>query len=118
MSTSRTRPKVLMFIHGIRHDDQDRAWAEALDAALRREGTETIEAREYTIVAPSYLDLLEADVPANHLDIGAIAIACALGYLDLRFAADSWRAGRPKLAAWYEAMAARPEIADTAPPGA
>jgi len=62
------------------------------------------------------LDLLEASPLADHLDIGTIAIACALGYLDLRFAADAWRDGRPKLTHWYAAMAQRPEIAQSAPP--
>jgi glutathione S-transferase len=64
------------------------------------------------------LDLLEADSPANHLDIGSITVACALGYLDLRYAEGKWRSGRSKLAHWYETMAARPELARTAPPGA
>jgi glutathione S-transferase len=62
------------------------------------------------------LDLLEAEVPPDHLDIGTIAIACALGYLDFRFATEPWREGHPHLAAWYEKMAARPELAQTAPP--
>jgi glutathione S-transferase len=62
------------------------------------------------------LDLLQADPPANHLDIGSITIACALGYLDFRFAADAWREGRGKLAQWYAVMEQRPEIAQSAPP--
>ena len=62
------------------------------------------------------LDLLQAGLPADHLDIGTITVACALGYLDLRFAGDGWREGRPALAAWYAAMEKRPEIAGTAPP--
>jgi len=45
--------------------------------------------------------------------IGAIAIACALGYLDLRFAADAWRQGRPALAGWYEAFAKRSSMLAT-----
>ena len=58
---------------------------------------------------------LQADPPANHLDIGSIAVACALGYLDLRFADDAWRNGRDRLAQWYAAMERRPEIAQSAP---
>jgi len=54
------------------------------------------------------LDALEAHVP--HLSpvpmIGAITVACALGYLDLRFG-ESWRQGRPRLTAWLEDFAAR-----------
>ena len=63
------------------------------------------------------LDLLQSDPPANHLDIGSIAVACALGYLDLRFASDGWREGRGKLAQWHAEMAERPEISGSAPPG-
>lgn len=38
--------------------------------------------------------------------IGEIALACALGYLDLRFA-GSWRAAYPALVAWLDDFAAR-----------
>ena len=62
------------------------------------------------------LQTLEADPPADHLDIGTIAIACALGDLDLHFPREDWRAECPKLAAWFETMAARPELARSAPP--
>lgn len=71
-------------------------------------------ARQAAAVARS-LDLLQAAPPADHLDIGTITVACALGYLDLRFPDDNWREGRPALAAWYAAMEKRPEIAETAP---
>jgi glutathione S-transferase len=35
------------------------------------------------------------------LDAGAVALACALGYLDLRFA-GTWRNDHPKLVAWLK----------------
>lgn len=54
-----TRQKVLLFIHGIRNDDPTGTWRAALDAALLREGTEPLEARGYTVVAPSYLRFLD-----------------------------------------------------------
>jgi glutathione S-transferase len=38
-------------------------------------------------------------------DIGAISIACALGYLDLRFG-GRWRPDRPRLVAWLDQFAA------------
>ena len=59
------------------------------------------------------LDALEADVPAAHLDIGTIAVGCALGYLDLRYGDEPWRTGRPALAAWYGALSGRPCFAST-----
>ncbi|MBL8706734.1 MAG: glutathione S-transferase C-terminal domain-containing protein, partial [Rhodospirillales bacterium] len=63
------------------------------------------------------MDLLEqeADTLNGPLTIGQIAVGCACGYLDLRYAADRWREGRPKLAAWYEGMAKRKSFLDTVP---
>ncbi len=39
------------------------------------------------------------------IDIGAIALACALGYLDLRFE-GAWRQDHPQLVGWLDAFAA------------
>ncbi|MGJ0394828.1 MAG: glutathione S-transferase family protein [Methylocystis sp.] len=50
------------------------------------------------------LDALEAALPTGAVDIGHIAVACALGYLDLRFAGE-WRAQHPRLVAWLEKFA-------------
>ena len=50
---------------------------------------------------------LEAAPPAyDRPRIGEIALACALGYLDLRFD-GAWRASHPALVAWLAAFAAR-----------
>ncbi len=49
---------------------------------------------------------LEPSPPeASARDAGAIALACALGYLDLRFE-GRWRSAHPRLAAWLEAFSA------------
>jgi glutathione S-transferase len=61
------------------------------------------------------LNALESDPPHRILDIGSIAVACALGYLDFRFAAEPWRPTHPKLAAWFAAFAEDSAIAQTAP---
>jgi glutathione S-transferase len=63
----------------------------------------------------SVLDRLEAEGldPATHPDIGHITVGCALAHLDFRFAADAWRTGRPKLAAWYGGFAGRPSMRAT-----
>jgi glutathione S-transferase len=60
------------------------------------------------------LDALERESLEGVFDIGTISIACALGYLDLRFASEDWRNGRPRLAAWAAAIAKRPSLAATA----
>lgn len=76
------------------------------------------------------LDHFEANLPsapatAADIDAAAISLACALGYLDLRFE-GSWRTSYPKLVAWLEVFekavpayaASRQEpapVSDTAP---
>jgi len=62
------------------------------------------------------LDALERDVDGlSGVNIGTIAVACALGYLDFRFPDDAWREGRPALEAWYDTFAQRPSMVQTAP---
>jgi len=64
------------------------------------------------------LDLLEREFeprmsgPAN---IGHVALACALGWVEFRMENMDWKAGRPKLAKWYADIATRPSMAATAP---
>jgi glutathione S-transferase len=53
-------------------------------------------------------------IAAMPFDIGHVTLGCALAYLDFRFAADDWRSGHPRLAAWHAAFAARPSAAATA----
>ena len=39
----------------------------------------------------------------DRIDLGGISIACALAYLDFRFSDTvDWRAGHPRLSAWFE----------------
>jgi len=49
------------------------------------------------------------------LDMGQIAVGCALSYLDFRLGDRDWRAGRRALAEWHETFAARESMAATAP---
>ena len=59
----------------------------------------------------------EADSLGMLTTIGEITIACALGYMDFRYANEPWRPGHPKLEAWYAKVSAMPAMAQTAPPG-
>ena len=63
------------------------------------------------------LDLLEkeADDLQGPLDLGIIAIGCALGYLDFRHGHLEWRNTRPALAAIAERVLALPSFKETAP---
>ena len=91
----------------LRRMDQGRPMEDARAASMERQRAAMART----------LDTLEGEALADHLDIGTITVACALGYMDLRFAGDAWREGRPKLTAWFKTMQARPEISRTAPPG-
>jgi glutathione S-transferase len=64
------------------------------------------------------LTVLEAAPPAIDPTphVGQITLACALGYLDFRFA-GRWRGDHPRLVGWLDAFAARvPAYAATAAP--
>ncbi|UTW14329.1 glutathione S-transferase [Marinobacterium rhizophilum] len=72
------------------------------------------------------LDLLDKDIAAlegpdgpdaQRVDIGTIAVGCALGYLSFRFARFNWREGHAGLSAWFERFSQRPSMQQTAPRG-
>ena len=50
-----------------------------------------------------------------HLSLADIAVGCALGYLEFRFAHIAWRPEYPNLARLQDKLALRPSFADTAP---
>jgi glutathione S-transferase len=60
----------------------------------------------------NWLNWLQGSVSA-----GAIAAACALGYLDFRFADKDWRTGRKALADWYGDFSKRESMKATWPQG-
>ncbi len=51
-----------------------------------------------------------------HLSLADIAVGCALGYLDFRFAQLDWRTPHPNLAKLHERLMQRASFIDTAPP--
>ena len=53
-------------------------------------------------------------LPADSFQIGEIAVSSQLGYLDFRSVVD-WRAGRPRLADWYERTSRRDSMVATEP---
>jgi len=68
----------------------------------------------------SGLDALEGkwfDAISSEFHAGAIAAACALGYLDFRFADKDWRSAHPRLAAWFAEVSERPSMKETFPSG-
>lgn len=59
---------------------------------------------------------LDTNLPAD-ADIGAIAAACAIGWIDFRFPDLGWRAQAPHLAAWFDRFGQRESFAATRHPG-
>lgn len=76
-------------------------WVEGQWAKVAR-ALDTIEARWMSHLAGS-------------LDMGQIALGCALGYLDFRHPDRNWREGRMPLAAWFTRFEERPSMIATAP---
>ena len=110
-------------------------WRASCDAALadgimeaavlaRMESARPEEAARTTAIARQKaavqrgIEALEGSPPpVGTPDIGGITVACALGYLDFRFAGDKWRDHTPRLAHWFETFSRLDGIAQTAPPG-
>ena len=72
----------------------------------------------FALKVDAALGLLEAEATAlqeSGLNIGAISIACALGYIDYRFETLGWRSRSAGLAAWHKTFSARPSMLLTEP---
>lgn len=94
----------LLMSYEVRLRPDDRQWSGWLDA-------------QWAKIANA-LDMLEpeaAALGARPLDMGQIALGCALGYLDFRHDARGWRTGHPQLADWYARFAQRPSMQATKP---
>jgi glutathione S-transferase len=63
------------------------------------------------------LDMAENDpaLLSGPLNLGQIALACSIGWLEFRDVAGDIRKTRPRLAAWYEAFSRRPSMQATKP---
>ena len=94
----------LLMAYEVRLRPEDRQWPDWVEA-------------QWAKIART-LDALERDwagALGQPLDMGQVALACALGYLDLRQAARDWRGGRPRLAAWEARTAERSSLVATRP---
>ncbi len=92
-----------------------------MDAAVGRRqllvngaGPEHALVRRHREATGRTLDWLEREPPSQHVDVGTISIACALSYLDLRFADEDWRRERPNLAAWFDTISEHVCLSGTA----
>jgi glutathione S-transferase len=72
---------------------------------------DVIERQTRAVVA----GLAEAErlLQPDRFTLGEAAVACAIGYLEMRLPQQHWRAAHPRLAAWYDAALQRPSLALT-----
>lgn len=70
-------------------------------------------ARAVSVINARWMGVLEGP-----LNMGQIAVGCALGYVDFRHDARGWRNGNDALANWYKTFESRPSMAVTVPPKA
>ncbi|OYY92140.1 MAG: hypothetical protein B7Y45_00980 [Sphingomonas sp. 28-66-16] len=83
----------------------------------RRDAPSAPHVVAYAVKTRATLDRFDAeasDPAVGALDIGDIALGCALSYLDFRFADLAWREGRERLARWQAAIESRTSMQATA----
>lgn len=110
------RWKVLR-LHAMANGMTDAAYQRRMDSIMPDgEGSPSWSAR-LKVSMENCLDEMErqADSYGDSVNIGTIAVGCALGYHDFRFSNEQWRNDRPKLTEWYKQFSARPSMAETAP---
>lgn len=58
------------------------------------------------------LEFIESSVSTFHVrvDVGTLATACTLSYLDARFTDLQWRARAPEAGRWYDEFSQRPSL--------
>jgi glutathione S-transferase len=107
----------VLTLHEMANGMTDAAYQRRVDSILPEgEGSPSWSAR-LKLSMESCLNEMEkqAESYGDKVNIGTIAVGCALGYHDFRFGDEQWRNGRPKLTKWYDGFAARPSMAQTAP---
>lgn len=90
-------------------------WRNEMLRPQPQQSAETLAAFELKVRnAVAALDREAAALTADPVGIGHVAIGCALGYIDFRFAHLGWREGNSHIAGWYETFARRPSMTLTA----
>lgn len=96
----------ILMVYEARVRPDDKQFADWIEGQWRKVDT-ALDALE-----ANWMDTLNGDA----LNIGQIAVGCALAYIDFRHADRNWREGRPNLAAWEAEFAKRDSMLATVPP--
>ncbi|MCC6197901.1 MAG: glutathione S-transferase N-terminal domain-containing protein [Burkholderiales bacterium] len=88
--------------------------AERMRPAARQIDTQIERRRVALVRGLDRLEELGPDLARLAPDLGHVAIAAALSYLDFRLDELTWRHGRSKLCDWFESFNQRPSMVGTA----
>lgn len=90
-------------------------WRNELLRPQQQQSPETLAAFELKVRnAVAELDIEADALESAPVDIGHVAIGCALGYADFRFGHLQWRNGGVRIARWQDEFAQRPSMRNTA----
>ena len=91
-------------------------WRSELTRPPAQQSPAMLEAFEHkTHSALAAVELGGFDRAPEDVDIGDVAIGCALGYLDFRYPQLAWRDRAPGAARWFESFGTRPSMQKTRP---
>lgn len=82
---------------------EDKRWSDWADGQMKKVRGALAEIEK---LAPTFGD---------RVDIGTVSIACALGYMDFRYADMGWRKDYPQAAAFADRIFARPSFKSSMP---
>jgi glutathione S-transferase len=95
---------VLTFVETLRQPErQSRGWIAHQRAAVER------------AVAALGAEAAALPNPSGRPDIAAVAISCALAFVDYHLKDYNWRAAHPALGRWHDEFAKRPSMTSTEP---
>jgi len=81
----------------------------------RSPGVSSLETTRVNRTADVLERAVAAGAYAGSISASQIVLGCTLGWIDPRHPVWLWREGRPALAAWFKAIAARPSFEQTVP---
>jgi glutathione S-transferase len=105
----------VLFRHGLAHGIMDCSVTRRLEGLRAGEPDRIAWMERQLQTTRRVLDRFESgsDPLEESAGLDTITLACALSYLDFRFPGDTWRDGRPRLAAWHALFEERPSMQET-----
>lgn len=94
----------------------DAAFGAVIERRFNPTGGEPALSARWIARADSALDSMESEAAAFQTaspDLGDLALAVSLGYIDFRLKEMSWQQNRPNLAGWFKAICARASMQAT-----